>query len=293
MKLKTLKFVFLLLALALVLSYCAKQVAPSGGPKDETPPVIVKSIPVSGITNFKEKEIEIEFNEYVQLDKLNEKFMMSPPANEKPDIYLRGKSLFIKFNEDLKDSTTYTLYFADAVKDLNEGNPIENFQFVFATGSVIDSLSVTGNVLQSENLDPGKNVLVVLHSVLADSAPRKILPDYITLADINGGFRINNVKEGKYRMYALIDNNSNKKYDLADEVFAFLDTIADINHFKNWLPIPKDTARAKPVVKPLKPGEKIVKEKVVPHIDGEYTSCYIRYRFPPIRWNSALIFPVP
>lgn len=270
MKVKTLKFVFSLLALALVLSYCAKQVPPTGGPKDETPPVIVKSVPVSGITNFKGTEIEITFNEYVQLDKLNEKFMMSPPVKEKPDIYLRGKSLFIKFMEELKDSTTYTLYFADAIKDLNEGNPIENFQFVFATGNVLDSLSVTGNVLLSDNLNPGKNVLVVLHSGMADSAPRKMLPDYITLADVNGGFRINNIKGGKYKMYALIDNNSNKKYDLSDEVFAYLDTIADINHIKNWLPVPKDTVKPKPVVKPVKPGERIVKEKEVPLINGEY-----------------------
>jgi uncharacterized protein (DUF2141 family) len=278
MKGRILQNTFLLLAIALVVSFCAKQASPTGGPKDETPPEIVKSIPVSGVTNFKGKEIEITFNEYLQLDKLTEKFMISPPLNEKPDIYLRGKSLFIRFREDMKDSTTYTLYFADAVKDLNEGNPISNFQFVFATGSVIDSLSVTGNVLFADNLEAGKNVLVTIYRQLADSAPRKMLPDYITLADINGGFRINNIKEGKYRMFALIDNNSNKKYDLADEVFAFLDTIADINHYKNWLPVPKDTAQAKPVIKPvvkpvtgpLKPGEKPSRVKEIPMIDGEY-----------------------
>jgi len=270
MKERTIQYVVFMLAIILLLPYCAKQASPSGGPKDETPPVIVKSVPVSGITNFKGKEIVITFNEFLQLNSLNEKFMISPPVDDKPEITLKGKSLYIKFKEELKDSTTYTLYFADAVRDLNEGNPIDNFQFVFATGNVIDSLSVTGNVLQSENLEPGKDVLVVLHRQLADSAPRKMLPDYITLADINGGFRINNIKEGQYKLYALIDNNSNKKYDLADEVFAFLDSTVDINHIKNWLPIPKDTVTVKPVVKPLKPGEKIVKEKVVPLIDGEH-----------------------
>lgn len=268
MKGRTLRYIFLLLALVLVLSYCAKQASPTGGPKDETPPEIVKSVPASGITNFKGKEIEITFNEYVQLDKLNEKFMISPPVKERPDIYLRGKSLFIKFKEVLKDSTTYTLYFQDAVRDLNEGNPINNFQFVFATGNVIDSLSVTGNVLLSENLEPGKGVLVLLHRNPADSAPRKLLPDYITLADINGGFRINNIREGNYRMFALVDNNNNKKYDLEDESFAFLDTIININHSKNYLPVPKDTIKVKPVVKPLKPGEKVIKE--VPLINGEH-----------------------
>ena len=268
MKGKTIKYLFLILTLSLALSYCAKQASPTGGPKDETPPEIVKSVPVSGITSFKGREIEITFNEFVTLEKLNEKLMISPPLKEKPDIYLRGKTLFIKFMEDLKDSTTYTLYFQDAVRDLNEGNPLNNFQFVFATGNVIDSLSVTGNVLLSENLEPGKDVLVMLHREVADSAPRKMLPEYITLADVNGGFRINNIREGRYRMFALTDNNNNKKYDLADEVFAFLDTIVDINHLKNYLPVPKDTAKVKPVVKPLKPGEKIIKE--IPLIDGEY-----------------------
>jgi hypothetical protein len=265
---KSLLYTLKLMTLALVLSYCAKQASPTGGPKDETPPVIVKSVPVSGTTSFRGKEIEITFNEYVQLDKLNEKLMISPPVKEKPDIFLKGKSLLIKFKEDLKDSTTYTLYFADAVRDLNEGNPINNFQFVFATGSVIDSLSVTGNVLLADNLEAGKNVLVILHRELADSAPRKMLPEYITLADINGGFRINNIREGKYRMFALIDNNNNKKYDLSDETFAFLDTIVDINHLKNWLPVPKDTVKVKPVTKPVKPGVKVIKE--IPLINGEY-----------------------
>jgi hypothetical protein len=270
MKKRTLIYLFLLLPFALVFSYCAKQASPSGGPKDETPPEIVKSVPVSGVTNFRGKEIEITFNEYLQLDNINEKFMISPPVKEKPEIYLRGKSLFIKFMEDLKDSTTYSLYFGDAVRDLNEGNPINNFQFVFATGSVIDSLSVTGNVLYSDNLEAGKNVLVLLHQIMADTAPRKILPDYITLADVNGGFRINNIREGKYKMYALVDKNANKKYDLSDEAFAFRDSVVGINHIKNWLPEPRDTIKTNPSAKPLKTEEKKVKSKEVPLTNGEF-----------------------
>jgi uncharacterized protein (DUF2141 family) len=270
MKKRTLRYLFLLLTLTLVFSYCAKQASPTGGPKDDTPPEVVKSVPVSGITGFRGKEIIITFNEFLQLDKMNEKFMISPPVNEKPEILLRGKSLIVRFKENLKDSTTYTLYFADAVRDLNEGNPIANFLFVFATGNVIDSLSVTGNVLFSDNLEAGKDVFVILHHELADSAPKKMLPDYITIADVNGGFRINNIREGKYKMYALIDKNGNKKYDLSDETFAFLDTIVEINPLKNWLPVPKDTAKTKPLSKTVKPVETVVRDKDIPLIDGEY-----------------------
>ena len=224
---------------------CAKQATPTGGPKDEEPPKIVKSTPLSGSVNYREKSIVVTFDEYVAFDKLNEKFMISPPTDERPKITLRGKSLNIVLPEKLKDSTTYTLYFQDAIKDLNEGNIFSNFQFVFSTGAVIDSLSVTGNVVLANNLEPDKDILVMLYSQLADSAPRKTLPDYITLADVNGYFRINNIREGNYRIYALRDNNNNKKFDLADEEFAFADSLIYVKPETNWLPEKTDTSTVK------------------------------------------------
>jgi uncharacterized protein (DUF2141 family) len=250
-------------AISSVIFSCARQLPPSGGPRDITPPKIVKSVPSGGALNFKSKSIVITFDEFVVLDKLNEKFMISPPVSKKPDIALKGKSLKIEFLEELKDSTTYTLYFQDAIRDLNEGNPIPNFQFVFSTGNVLDSLSVTGNIFNSSNLEVTENTLITMYRQLADSAPVKLLPDYITLADINGGFRINNIKEGKYRLYALQDKNNNKKYDLSDEGFAFMDDTAEISHIKNYLPVivAKDTAKTIGVA---------IKTPVVPIINGEY-----------------------
>jgi len=246
-----------------VIFSCARQAAPSGGLRDVSPPRITRSIPANGSRNYKGKRIIITFNEYIVLDKLTEKFMISPPVKKKPNIVLRGKNLDIKFLEELKDSTTYTLYFQDAIRDLNEGNPIPDFQFVFSTGNVLDSLSVTGNVYNSSNLEATENTLILMHRQLADSAPVKLMPDYITLADINGGFRINNVKGGTYRLYALQDKNNNKKYDLPDEGFAFMDNPVEINQIKNYLPIVivKDTAKINPVLK---------KTLEVPIIDGEY-----------------------
>lgn len=224
------------LFISLLIAACAKRATPSGGPKDEKPPEIVESEPENGSTNFKGDNFVVTFNEYVAFNQLNEKFMVSPPMGNKPNIYLRGKSLHVDFLEELRDSTTYTFYFQDAIRDLNEGNPFNNFQFVFSTGNVLDSLSVTGNVFSASNLEPANNVLVLLHNNPADTAPRKQLPDYISLADKNGKFRIDNIRGGKYNIYALVDNNNNKRYDLADETFAFADSLINISPESNFFP---------------------------------------------------------
>src|SRR5512142_2609849 len=110
---------------------CAKVNTPSGGPKDKEPPVVTGTVPEYGAKNFKGKEVSISFNEYVVLDKISEKFMVSPPIAKKPQVVTRGKSVRVSFDGKLKDSTTYTFYFQDAIRDLNEGNPINNYQFVF------------------------------------------------------------------------------------------------------------------------------------------------------------------
>ncbi|MGQ9621126.1 MAG: Ig-like domain-containing protein [Bacteroidales bacterium] len=228
-------------ALFLCAASCAKMMSPSGGSKDVDPPIVVRSIPEIKSLYFNSKTILVTFNEYVTFDRLNEKFMISPPMEQKPAITLRGKTMRIEFLEKLKDSTTYTLYFQDAIRDLNEGNPLVNYQFVFSTGNYLDSLSVTGNILLASNLNPEKNVLVMITGNLADSAPKKKLPDYLIIADENGYFRINNIKSGKYRLYGLVDNNNNKLYDLQDELFAFYDQVLDINPATNYISPRADT----------------------------------------------------
>ena len=108
--------------LFILIGACAKISTPSGGPRDRMPPVVVKSVPENGAKNFRGKSIAITFDEYVALDKINEKFMVSPPMKKKPRVFTKGKSVITEFDEELKDSTTYTFYFQDAIKDLNEGN---------------------------------------------------------------------------------------------------------------------------------------------------------------------------
>jgi hypothetical protein len=236
---------------------CAKMNTPSGGPKDKEIPVILKSVPENGATGFTGKEIIVTFNEYVILDKISEKFMVSPPMKKKPEITVRGKSIHIKYEDKLKDSTTYTFYFQDAIRDLNENNPINNYQFVFSTGPFIDSLSVTGNVYSALNLDPPENTIVLLHNQLDDSSVVKQIPDYITRAESNGEFRIDNVHPGTYRLYALADADNSKNYNNRDELFAFYDVPVQITPEKNFLPVKKDTVTVKPSAAgkvPVKPA---------------------------------------
>lgn len=251
----------LAVAVLLIISGCAKVSSPSGGPRDKEPPVILKSEPLPGTKNFKGKEIVVTFNEFIILDNINEKFMMSPPAKTKPRIFIRGKSLHVQFQDELKDSTTYTLYFQDAIRDLNEGNPINNYQHVFSTGPVIDSLSVTGNVYNAFNLEVPENTLVLLYKNLADTSVKKQLPDYITRVEKNGEFRIDNVSGGKYRLYALKDADNSKNFNLANESFAFGSEPVLISPDKNYLPKSRDS-----VV--VKSGEQAKAEK--PPVEGEF-----------------------
>jgi hypothetical protein len=257
----TFKHDFTVILAFILIAGCAKISSPTGGPKDKEPPVIVKSSPASGEKNFKGKKITITFDEFVALEKVNEKFMVSPPMIKKPKVYIKGKSVIIEYDEDLRDSTTYTFYFQDAIRDLNESNTIDNYQFVFSTGPVIDSLSVTGNVYKAFNLNPPEDALVMLYRDLGDSAVVRHLPDYISKASKKGYFRIDNIKEGKYRLYALKDADNSKNFNLPDEEIGFMNTPIEITAGDNYLPATKDS------VKTLKPDKKVLDTAFV---KGEY-----------------------
>lgn len=240
------------LLIFLLLYSCAKVGMPTGGPRDREPPVVVSTVPQALSTNYSGYKIEITLNEYVVLDNINENLLISPPPKKNPKVWIKGKTVIAELEEDFKDSTTYTFNFQKAIKDLNEGNILEDYQFVFSTGPVVDSLSVTGNVYYAENLEVPEKVFVLMHRNLADSSVKKQLPDYIGLIDRNGYFRINNVRPGSYRLYALKDADNNKRYNLKDEEFAFMDSLLVVTADSNWLPIAKDTVvvpKATPAVR--------------------------------------------
>ena len=234
----------------LLIAGCAKVSSPTGGPRDITPPKVLKITPPDGTTLFSSGTVTVTFDEYFILEKIDDKFMVSPPTEEKPEIKIKGKELIISLKGKLKDSTTYTFYFQDAIRDNNERNPIPNFQYVLSTGTYVDSLSVTGNAFVSDNLEPASGYLVGLFSNLSDTAVFTTLPDYITISDASGNFRINNVKPGIFNLSAFEDKNGDKKYTFPEESFGYLSSTVEITPEKNWLPVVPDTVP----VKPLPPG---------------------------------------
>jgi hypothetical protein len=236
MQLNLLLRVSLVVLLIIFAVSCAKEGSPSGGPRDKTPPVVVRSVPVNGATGFTGKSVTISFDEFVTLDKIQEKFMVSPPTEKKPQVTLKGKNIVVDIDEVLRDSTTYTLYFQDAIRDLNEGNIIENYQFVFSTGTYIDSLSFSGSVYNAFDLEIPQNITVLLHSNLSDTAPQKSIPDYITRLNPDGLFTLNNLRAGTYRLYAIGDLNNNRRYETGSEPIAFTDTLISITPERHFVP---------------------------------------------------------
>lgn len=213
----------------LLLASCAQIVAPGGGAKDTTAPKVLKYNPDSAQLGFNSKLIEINFDEYIQLKDLNNQLIISPPLNKTPDIDVKNKTLNIEFdkNEALKSNTTYCISFGNAVTDVNEGNPIENFKYIFSTGTFIDSLKVKGKIQTAFDHRTEKGILVMLYSDLSDSVVFKSQPDYFGKTKADGTFEINNVKSGKYKMVAIKDANANYKYDGESESIAFYDSLVD------------------------------------------------------------------
>jgi hypothetical protein len=204
---------------------CAKIGTPTGGPKDELPPNVIECVPENKATTVESNTIEITFDEFILLKNLNEELTLSPPLKERPISRIRNKTLIVDLNNELKDSTTYTLNFGNAIADNNEGNLLPDYEFVFSTGAVIDSLSITGKVVNANSLKPEKEkIVVMLYDNLSDSAPYKDLPLYITKTSPEGKFAISNAKRGTYRLFALKDGNNNLRFDNPDEMIAFSDT---------------------------------------------------------------------
>lgn len=198
------KRLFIIFISFVILGGCAQVVAPTGGPKDVTPPKVKSYSPENKSTLSNPKKIEITFDEYIQLKDLEKQFIVSPPLRVLPVPIVKGRVLEIPLTKDtLKDNTTYTFNFGNAVCDLNEGNQIKNFQYVFSTGTYVDSLSVHGVALDAFTHTPIQDGLVLLYSDLDDSTPYKKLPSYCGQTDDNGNYRIDNIKDGTYKLIAL------------------------------------------------------------------------------------------
>lgn len=204
---------------------CASTGMPDGGPYDETPPKFVRANPEPNAINSKRKKISIEFDEFIKLDKASEKVIVSPPQNETPEVKVSGKRVLVEFFDSLKANTTYTIDFGDAIVDNNEDNPLGNFAYSFSTGESIDTMEISGTVLNAADLEPVKGIQVGIHKDLNDTAFSKIPFDRISRTDSRGHFNIKGIAPGTYRVYALMDGNQNYLFDSKTEAIAYLDSL--------------------------------------------------------------------
>lgn len=199
-----------------------------GGAKDTISPTLVKAAPLNFTPNFKNRTIELIFDEYVELNSVFEKLIINPAMEKFPLIDRKLRTVTIKIKDTLEANTTYSLRFDDAIRDVNEGNPLGNFTYVFSTGDKFDSASFSGRVLDAETGKVDSTLLVVLHNNLADSAIEKLKPRYITKMDGKGFFRFDYLAPGKYNVYALKDEGV-KRYNDSALPFAFHNEVIEIS----------------------------------------------------------------
>ncbi len=231
-----------------LLANCARTMAPTGGPKDTLPPVVVKMYPANRTLHFNHKTVFIEFDEYVQLKDLQKEFYTSPAMNTKPTVTLRGRGIRIDIRDTLKDNTTYAWRFGSAIADNNEGNPLHDFSYVFSTGGEIDTMVMSGYTVDAAKGDSVSKAFIFFYDAALDSVPGydstvfNNLPEAIGRAHGNGIFIAENLKAKDYRVYAIGDKNNNQKYDAGTDMIGFLDSVynpATMPSFNVWF----DTTR--------------------------------------------------
>lgn len=206
---------------------CASIQNPQGGPRDTTPPKIIKIIPDNLTRNFNSKKVVIEFDEYFKLSNEFKEFSISPDQEKPPLLKVRQKKLEITFQDSLEKNTTYTLNFGKAIIDVNEGNIVKNLSYVFSTGDKIDSLSISGKVTNALTAELEKEVTVFIFPLERDTLFGKKRPSIYTLTDSAGNYKLNNLREGKYKIYALKEVNGGDKIyqQISDEVGFMKDTL--------------------------------------------------------------------
>lgn len=212
-------------------SSCAQFINITGGEQDTTPPRLIEeeTFPQNRSINFASKEIKLTFDEYFTVTNPNQKVTVSPSLENDLDYVLKGKVLTIKLNNELEPNTTYTLNFGDAIKDYNANNTLKNFTYVFSTGGFIDSMRVTGKVIEAKSNVALEDIMVGLYKSFDDSIVSKEKPFYFTRTDKQGYFTLENIKNGSYKIFALKDENRNLLFDLPNEQVAYQEELIVID----------------------------------------------------------------
>lgn len=272
-------FLFFFLIFVLLFEGCAKKGRPSGGPKDEDPPLLVIANPPYETTNFTAKEIKIEFNEFITLKDLNKQLVVSPPLKNNAIITPQGtpsKYLTIKLLDTLLENSTYIFDFGKSVQDNNEGNQLEKFKYVFSTGTYIDSLKVKGSVSDALNSETNKNIKLLLYradSTYNDSLIYKQKPNYVSSTLDTTRFEFTNLAPGKFYLFALEDKNSDYFFDPKQD---------KIGIYPQVVSLPNDSILEKPIkiFKEILPyefsrGKEIVKGKIILSYKGKPDSLEV------------------
>lgn len=201
---------------------CANIQPPLGGPRDSLPPVLLKAAPDENSLRFQGNTIRFQFSEYVKLDNLSDNLIINPPAERFPNILSKLRTVTVKIKDTLQPNTTYTINFGNSIRDVNENNPLRGFSYSFSTGDYIDSLELSGKIIDAETGKPDSTLLIILHSKDDDSTVAKEKPRFATRANGKGQFTFDHLPEGDFYIYALKDEGI-KKYTSNSTPFAFYD----------------------------------------------------------------------
>jgi hypothetical protein len=218
-----LAFVIAAYAIITFNSGCAQIGAVTGGPRDSLAPVLIKATPPNNATNFTGNRISLNFDEYVDVQDLQNNLVVSPVPKNNPIILNNLKNVTIKFRDTLLPNTTYSINFGNAIRDVNEGNILKNFTYAFSTGKILDSLTFHGHVFLAETGKTDSTIIVMLYKNADDSAVQKIKPNYIAKVNGDGSFLFKNLPAEKFKVYALKDGDGGKTYNSKTELFAFTD----------------------------------------------------------------------
>ena len=215
------------ICICFILANCANEKAPEGGKKDTIPPKVKKMFPKNKSLHFNSNKIEITFDEFIKATGFSQT-LISPPMEKRPEFTINNKTLVIKLKGHLRDSTTYTINFAEDIKDVNEGNILNNFTYVFSTGAFLDSQKVSGKVIMAKDNSGADGVIVSLYPEDSINAIKRSKPFYFAKTDKTGAYQISNVKAARYRVFALKDQNYDYLYNQPNEMIGFSDSILDL-----------------------------------------------------------------
>jgi len=233
---------------------CATIVPPTGGPRDTLPPVLLRVSPPDSSRDFAAKKIVFEFDEYVQLDNIQQHLLVSPTPKINPVVQSKLRTITVQLKDTLEENATYSIDFGNAVKDLNEGNLLRNFSYLFSTGKTLDSMGLSGEVIIAESGKKDSTLIVMLYQDLDDSAVVKERPRYIARLNKEGQFRFSNLAPGTYAIYALKDEGARRYLD-KKQLFAFADSAVQSQSLKNDIVLYAYVEKPKPDTAASKRGK--------------------------------------